>query len=153
MREFDPGKPTGHPRERFARQPITGPAYGLLMKGMATAVMIGIAFTSMRAFGQTSDLLDTNMRAGLAAVAALIFGSYCALLRSTMTIDGEGLRQSWMAKRRIRWDEIEAMRFVRMHGGARLLVKLSDGRVVAMNAGSDLLSRAFELMSRWYPVA
>ncbi|WP_085317068.1 hypothetical protein [Derxia lacustris] len=153
MKSFDPGKPTGHPRERFARQPITGPAYGPMMKGLATAVMIGIAFTAARAFDQTAGLLDGNVRAGLGVAGVLLLASYYALLRSTMTIDGEGLRQTWMAKRQVSWDEIEAVRLVRINGGARLLLRLNDGRTVAVNAGSDLLARSFELMSRWYPVA
>jgi len=153
MKDFDPGKQTGHPRDRFSRQPVTGPAYGPLYKGLATAVMIGIAFTAARAFSQTAGMLDINVRAGLGVAGVLLLISYYALLRSTTTVDGEGLRQNWMAKRTVGWDEIEAVRLVKMQGGARLLLKLRDGRTVAMNAGSDLLARAFTLMSRWYPVA
>lgn len=139
------------------REQITGPAYSPWFKMLATVVTLalagyGISFAlrhSLMAYGWGVRLLF------LAAMLMLAL-SYAGFLRSQVTIDAEGLRQTWLWSRQARWDEIRSAKLI----GIPLAGWLSPPRLVVrtgnafttFNGGTPELLAEFARISLAYQI-
>jgi len=92
---------------------ITGPAYNLWFKLLATVVTIVLA-----GYGINVVLRFPVMQYGfgikaLLLGAALMLGvSYYWFLRSTVTIDDKGITQTWMYNRHVEWRDVRSAKMI-----------------------------------------
>jgi hypothetical protein len=94
-------------------KPVSGPANGLWFKLFATAVTILLA-----AYSVTIALRFPLLQYGfgvkaLLLCAALMLGvSYYWFLRSTTTIDENGIVQTWLYDKRVEWRDIRGAKMI-----------------------------------------
>jgi hypothetical protein len=92
---------------------VTGPAYSLWFKLLATVVTIvlaGYAFMIMLRF----PLLEYGfgVKALLLGAALMLGISYYWFLRSTITVDDKGITQTWMYNRHVEWRDIRSAKMI-----------------------------------------
>jgi hypothetical protein len=95
------------------KQNITGPAYGPGFKLVATFLTVALlgygASIAMR-FPLLS--LGFGVKALLLGAAALLVLSYYWFLRSRVTIDAAGIRQSWVIDKRVEWRDMRGAKMI-----------------------------------------
>jgi hypothetical protein len=92
---------------------ISGPAYGVLFKILATVLTILLAL-----YGINIALRFPLMQYGF-GVKALLLGaavmlgvSYYWFLRSTVTVDDKGITQTWLYNRQVEWRDIRSAKLI-----------------------------------------
>lgn len=128
--------------------PVTGPAYSVWFKLLATvitAVLVGYGINVAQRF----PLLQYGMEVKLVMFfAALMLGlSYYWFLRSTITIDENGITQTWMYNRKVDWQDVRGAKMIGipyLHGifPPRLVVRTGNS-FTTFNAGSRALMIEF----------
>jgi hypothetical protein len=92
---------------------VTGPAYGLGFKVMATVLCAVLA-----GYGTTVALRYPLLQYGIGVQllllgAALMLGvSYYWFLRSVVIIDERGIRQTWMFNRQVEWRDVRSAKMI-----------------------------------------
>lgn len=138
-------------------QPLTGPAYSPWFKMLATLVTVALAGYGV-SFAVRYALMDYSWSVRILFIAAMLMLalSYVGFLRSTVTIDAEGIRQSWLWNRQASWDEIRSAKLI----GIPLAGWLSPPRLVVrtgnafttFNGGTPELVAEFARISIAYQV-
>ena len=138
-------------------QPLTGPAYSPWFKMLATLVTVALAGYGV-SFAVRYALMDYSWSVRILFIAAMLMLalSYVGFLRSTVTIDAEGIRQSWLWNRQASWDEIRSAKLI----GIPLAGWLSPPRLVirtgnaftTFNGGTPELVAEFARISIAYQV-
>jgi hypothetical protein len=92
---------------------VSGPAYGVLFKILATVLTILLAL-----YGINIALRFPLMQYGF-GVKALLLGaavmlgvSYYWFLRSTVTVDDKGITQTWLYNRQVEWRDIRSAKLI-----------------------------------------
>ncbi len=94
-------------------QTITGPAYNLWFKLLASVFCVGLLV-----YGISVALRFPLMQYGLGVkvlllcAALLLVLSYYWFMRSTITIDEKGISQTWIYQRHIAWKDIRGAKFI-----------------------------------------
>lgn len=92
---------------------VTGPAYGNGFKVCATLLTLMLAV-----YGASVALrfpllqLGFGVKALLAGAAVMLGVSYYWFLRSRTTIDADGIRQTWVYDKQVRWDEMRGAKMI-----------------------------------------
>ena len=138
-------------------QPLTGPAYSPWFKMLATLVTVALAGYGV-SFAVRYALMDYSWSVRILFIAAMLMLalSYVGFLRSTVTIDAEGIRQSWLWNLQASWDEIRSAKLI----GIPLAGWLSPPRLVVrtgntfttFNGGTPELVAEFARISIAYQV-
>jgi hypothetical protein len=136
--------------EIFQQAPVAGSAYHPIFKGMATVLMIALVFYAWRFFESAGTQISRDMKLVFAATGLMVLFSYYALLKSTTTVNGNGIEQSWMFKKPISWDEVRSVRVVKMPAAVRLIVRTQTGKFVMFHAGTRGLAEAFAAVAQRY---
>ncbi len=136
---------------------LTGPAYSPWFKMLATLVTCalagyGISFAlrySLMAYGWGVRLL-------FLAAMLMLFLSYVGFLRSRVTIDANGICQTWLWSRQARWDEIRSAKLIGipLAGWAsppRLVVRTGNA-FTTFNGGTPELLAEFARISLAYQI-
>jgi hypothetical protein len=94
-------------------KPVTGPAYSLWFKLLATlvtAVLIGYGINIATRY----PLLEYGFGVKLLLLGAAIMLaiSYYWFLRSTITIDDKGITQTWMYDRTVQWSDVRGVKLI-----------------------------------------
>lgn len=115
------------------QQAVTGPAYSPWFKMLATLVTVALAGYGI-SFALRFSLLDYgwSVRLLFAGAMLLLALSYNGFLRSVVTIDDEGIRQSWLWNRQASWSEIRSAKLI----GIPLAGWLSPPRLVVRTGNS-----------------
>ena len=115
------------------REIITGPAYSAWFKLLATLVTVALAAYGI-SFGIRYSLLDYGWGVRLLFIAAMLMlgVSYYGFLHSVVTIDQQGIRQSWLWSRQVIWSEIRSAKLI----GIPLAGWLSPPRLVVRTGNS-----------------
>jgi hypothetical protein len=94
-------------------KPVSGPAYSLWFKLFATVVTILLAAYSV-IIAIRFPLLQYGFGVkALLLCAALMLGvSYYWFLRSTTTIDHDGIVQTWLYDKRVEWRDIRGAKMI-----------------------------------------
>lgn len=102
-------------------KPVSGPAYSMLFKCLATAVSIALAAYAIRI-----TLNFPLLQYGL-GVKALVFGSalmlaisYYWFLHSSTTIDENGITQTWLYNKHVEWRDIRGAKMIGIPFAARV---------------------------------
>jgi len=95
------------------QQSVTGPAYNLWFKILATAVTILLALYGLN-IATRFPLLQYGfgVKALLAGAALMLVISYYWFLRSTITINDTGITQRWMYNRHVEWRDIRSAKMI-----------------------------------------
>ena len=138
-------------------QPLTGPAYSPWFKMLATLVTVALAGYGV-SFALRYALMDYSWSVRILFIAAMLMLalSYVGFLRSTVTIDAHGIRQSGLWNRQASWDEIRSAKLI----GIPLAGWLSPPRLVVrtgnafttFNGGTPELLAEFARISLAYQV-
>jgi len=139
------------------RETLTGPAYSPWFKMLATLVTVALAGYGI-SFALRYSLLDYGWSVRLMFIASMLMLllSYYGFLRSEVTINAEGIRQSWLWNRQASWSEIRSAKLI----GIPLAGWLSPPRLVVrtgnsfttFNGGTPELLAEFARISLAYQV-
>lgn len=139
------------------RETLTGPAYSPWFKMLATLVTVALAGYGI-SFALRYSLLDYGWGVRLLFLAAMLMlaMSYIGFLRSEVTIDADGIRQTWLWNRQARWDEIRSAKLIGipLAGWAsppRLVVRTGNA-FTTFNGGTTELLAEFARISLAYQV-
>jgi len=99
--------------DSFIETRVDGPAFPLLVKAMATVLMLAIIYWGA---GAEQQIIWKEFSTG----AALLFGgallitvvAYVWILKSRTSIDGQAIEQTWVWKRRILLKDITQAKFI-----------------------------------------
>lgn len=140
--------------------PADGPAFPLGVRLLASALVGATAYWGARSSAQLA-LADWATPAGALLTACGVMVLWCLawIWRSRTRVDHEGIRQTWLWNKQVRWDRVAQARLigvpglcwllaprlvVRPRGGGLMVFHSADRRVLAVFAsfaatGSPLL--------------
>lgn len=92
---------------------ISGPAYSSWFKLLATVVSAGL-FLYGTSIALRYPLLQYGLgvKALLACAALMLLLSYYWFLKSTVTIDDQGITQTWIYNRRVEWRDVRSAKMI-----------------------------------------
>ncbi len=130
--------------------PVSGPAYRRSVKIAAWAVLalltVQIVSAALRLPAENLTSVFASTLAfcyiGLAIIAA-------AMQRSVVTIDEQGLRQTWVMRRDVPWTDVQYVKFIPYPLGKRLMI-FHRGRFTTMQAGCQEVEVAFARIALVY---
>nr|MBF0683619.1 hypothetical protein [Pseudomonas sp.] len=131
--------------------PISGSAYRKPVKiaawivlGLLTAQLISVATRlPTENLNQALTLTVVFCYVGMAVITV-------AMQRSVTTIDADGLRQTWVMRREIAWEDINFVKFIPYPLGKRLMIFNRGGRFITLQAGSRDVEVAFARIALVY---
>lgn len=130
--------------------PVQGPAYRRSVKFAAWAVLAVLTLQVVAAglnapaqsLGSAFGVTVVFCYVGLALIA-------WAMQRSVVTIDEHGVRQTWLLRREVPWEDMQYVKFIPFPLGKRLMV-FHRGRFTTFQAGSRELEIAFARIALVY---
>lgn len=87
--------------------------------------------------------------AALVCVVALLVMAW-GIWTSQTEISEYGLRQSWITRREVPWDQIQSTKFIPLVASKKLVCFIQKGRPVTFQAGTPELQAAFARISLVY---
>ena len=139
--------------DSFVDSPVEGPAFPLLVKAMATLLILAMIYWGA---GAEQQIIWREFSTG----AALLFGgailitvvAYVWILKSRTSIDGEAIEQTWIWKRRILLADITQAKFIYVPYlswliAPRLIVRAGPGVSVFYSASPQVQRVFARLMS------
>ena len=139
--------------DSFVDSPVEGPAFPLLVKAMATLLILAMIYWGA---GAEQQIIWKEFSTG----AALLFGgailitvvAYVWILKSRTSIDGEAIEQTWIWKRRILLADITQAKFIYVPYlswliAPRLIVRAGPGVSVFYSASPQVQRVFARLMS------
>jgi hypothetical protein len=92
---------------------VTGPAYGNGFKVCATLLTVMlVVYGASIAWRFPLLQFGLSVKALLAGAAVMLAVSYYWFLRSRTTIDDEGIRQSWVYDKKVRWEDVRGAKMI-----------------------------------------
>lgn len=129
-----------------AAAPVEGPAFPLLVKLLASALVAGMLVTAARVGGGLLEQSWTPTGLGL-MLAAVVLVLWCLawIWRSRTRVDADGIGQTWFWRKSVRWADVTQARFIAVRRlewilAPRLVVRTRSGSVMLFHAG-DLAVR------------
>ncbi|MER1967466.1 hypothetical protein [Castellaniella sp. GW247-6E4] len=136
---------------RIGPLPLRGRAWPRWIGVLAWLIMLLIAgrlmVTASSAAGQ--QVSPMVAAAVLVCFAALLVMSW-GIWTSVTEISEYGLRQSWVTRREIPWDQIQSSKFIPLVASKKLVCFVQKGRPVTFQAGTPELQAAFAHISLIY---
>lgn len=130
--------------------PISGPAYRPVVK-VAAWIVLGVLTLQILAVALRvpAEGLDHALTFTVVFCYVGLAVLTVAMQRSVVTIDRRGLRQSWILRRDVPWEDIQFVKFIPYPLGKRLMI-FHRGRFVSMQAGCRELEIAFARIALVY---
>ena len=131
------------------RQPVSGASFGWTLKLAAGAV---IGWLAMMAWQPDVRLgyeeLSTGGQLMMIGCLFVMLGCFVFLMVGRTTIDAQGIRQSWLWPKRMKWSEVSSARFIGLPFMTwlfppRLMLKRANGSYTVFNGGTPQLHRLF----------
>ncbi len=114
-------------------QPVSGPAYGGPFKIASTAIvliLLGYGFAIALRFPMFA--YGFGVKVMLVGATSLLLASWYWFLKGRTTIDAQGLRQTAMIDKQVRWDEVRSAKMI----GVPFLGWLFPPRIVVRTGNS-----------------
>jgi hypothetical protein len=114
-------------------QPVSGPAYGGPFKIASTAIvliLLGYGFAIALRFPMFA--YGFGVKVLLVGATSLLLASWYWFLKGRTTIDAQGLRQTAMIDKQVRWDEVRSAKMI----GVPFLGWLFPPRIVIRTGNS-----------------
>lgn len=124
---------------------VTGPAYSPWFKLLATVLSVGLAlYAASVAMRFPIMQYGFGVKALLLAAALMLAVSYYWFLRSSVTIDERGIRQTWLYDRHVDWRDVRGAKMIGIpYAGwlfpPRLVVRTGNSFVTFNGGSQDLL--------------
>lgn len=132
-------------------EPVSGPAYGRTFRALATAMLVGVIAMAARATLSLPDDAQAAQGYWLLGIGMLaLIASYWVLLRSTTTIDAQGIRQTGLTDKVVTWPDVRSARVFGPRFARRLMVRSANGRFRFFFGGSPELLAAFARVEQRY---
>ncbi|RJF97115.1 hypothetical protein [Noviherbaspirillum saxi] len=131
---------------------VSGPAYGLWFKFVATVITALVAvYGANIALRFPLSEYGFGVKALLAGAGLMLLFSYYWFLRSTVTIDDKGITQYWMYNRHVEWSNVHSAKligipFLSAIFPPRLIVRAGN-TFTTFNGGSQALLVEFARIS------
>ena len=134
---------------------VTGPAYSQWFKYLATTVTIALAAYAVRI---TLHFPLAEYGFGIKALlffsALMLLISYYWFLKSSTTVDRNGITQTWMYNKQVRWDDVRSAKMIGIPYldwifPPRLIVRTGIS-FTTFNGGSEALLVEFAKISQTY---
>jgi hypothetical protein len=130
--------------------PVRGPSHGRSQRAIASlAVLVGLAGLA-RVAATVPAATDGNGPWMLVTIAVALLGSYYFMMTATTTIDADGIVQTGLPNRRLRWEDVAYAHVGGLPFARRLRVRTASGRRVAFAGASPELLAAFERVAAAY---
>jgi hypothetical protein len=131
--------------------PLSGQAWPDWVKILAWILLAVLGWeivtTAIRL--STDDLHPVML--GAVLVCFLGLGAIAWFMQTSITtIDDRGLRQSWLTRREVAWEDIRGARFVPLPFSKRLIVTRRAGRAMVFQGGTRELEKAFMQIAATY---
>ncbi len=139
--------------DSFVESRVEGPAFPMLVKGLATLLMLAMLYWGA---GAEQQIIWKEFSTG----AALLFGgallitvvAYVWILKSRTSIDGEAIEQTWVWKRRVLLADITQAKFIYVPYlswliAPRLIVRAGPGVNIFYSASPQVQRVFTRLMS------
>ncbi|OZI15716.1 hypothetical protein CAL18_17205 [Bordetella genomosp. 7] len=147
--------PTAEEREALLREigplPLSGQAWPDWVRILAWIIL---AIIGVQIVSSAIRLPPGQVNTVLALTVALCFLGLTLvswhMQRSVTTIDETGLRQTWITRREVAWQDIHFAKFVPLLFSKRLVVFTQRGRPVVFQGGTRELQIAFAKISLLY---
>lgn len=92
---------------------VTGPAYGPGFKMTATTITLALATYTASVLWRFPMLsFGLGVKALLLGAAVMLAVSYYWFLRAQVTIDGDGIRQSWVFDKHVLWRDVRGAKMI-----------------------------------------
>ncbi len=128
--------------------PIAGQAWRGWVKSVAWLILVLIVVQGFVAFnkaGVDALMSATGLLLLVVFIALAVTTRY--MQTSTTTIDRRGLRQTWLTRREVAWEDVTFAKFVPMLASKRLVVFTKKGKPVVFQGGTRELQIAFAKIS------
>ncbi len=92
---------------------VTGPAYGPGFKMMATTLTVALVAYAASVLWRFPLLsFGLGIKALLLGAAVMLAVSYYWFLRAQVTIDAEGIRQTWVYDKQVQWRDVRGAKMI-----------------------------------------
>lgn len=131
------------------RLPLTGPSFGWTVRLLSGAFLSWVALLMLQPSVRDGYArLETWTQLAMIGCVLVMLLGYWYFFTGKTTLDSEGIAQSWLWRKSMRWDEVKSARFMGLPFLAwlippRLLLTSDRGRRVLFHGGSAELHRAF----------
>ncbi len=131
--------------------PLRGRAWPRWIGVLAWLIMLLIAGRLIATASSPAGQQVGPMVAGavLVCFAALLVMTW-GIWNSVTEISEYGLRQSWITRREVSWDQIQSTKFIPLVASKKLVCFVQRGRPVTFQAGTPELQAAFARISLVY---
>ncbi|HBP31267.1 MAG TPA: hypothetical protein DD666_17900 [Advenella kashmirensis] len=128
--------------------PVRGQAWPAWVKAVAWVVLGLIVLQSLVAFNKAGVQVLFSMTGLILLVVFLALAVTTRYMQTSVTtIDSQGLRQSWLTRREVAWQDVTFAKFVPMLASKRLVVFTKKGKPVVFQGGTQDLQVAFAKIS------
>jgi len=150
-----PDAPTSQERDTLLAEigplPLSGQAWPDWVRILAWIVL---AIIGVQVIAAAIRLPEGQVSPVMAGIVILLFLALAVIswhMQTSVTvIDERGLRQSWITRREVAWQDIHSARFVPLLFSKRLVVFPRRGRPVVFQGGTRELQIAFAKISLLY---
>ena len=118
-------------------QPVDGPAFPMAVRLLATAMVAGMAGWGL-AIRAELGAAGWNLTAAVVVGGSAVLVAWCLvwMWRSRTRVDAQGIHQTWIWDKHVRWDQIAQARMV----GVPYLQWLITPRLVVRPRGGGVLT-------------
>ncbi len=128
--------------------PIRGPAWPAWVKTAAWVVLGLIVLQFFIAFNKAGMQMLYSMTGLILLVVFVALAVTTRYMQTSITtIDADGMRQSWLTRREVAWQDVTFAKFVPMLASKRLVVFTKKGKPVVFQGGTRELQIAFAKIS------
>lgn len=132
----------------IGRLPISGEAWPKWVKATAVLMLVVIVIQTGLAISKVG--FDSLKNIGgvtilIVFIALLVITYY--MVKAKTTISEQGLHQTWITQREVKWEDVTFAKFVPLLASKRLVVFVKKGRPVVFQGGTKELQIAFAHIS------
>lgn len=153
MSPFDRPTPEEHAAllSRIAPLPLRGRAWPRWVGVIAWLVMALIAVRLFMVLRLAPEIaLPLPVIASLVVCFGALLWMSWHMWTSVTEISDWGIRQTWISRREVSWDDIQSTKFIPLFASKKLVCFVQKGRPVVFQAGSAELQAAFARISLVY---
>ncbi|AZY47868.1 hypothetical protein [Bordetella avium] len=115
-----------------------------------TWIILAIAGAQLAFEAIQADPLSPVLVVGIVLCFLVLITLAWHMQVSITTIDEQGLRQSWIKRREVAWQDIRCARYLSLPLSKRLLIITRQGRALVFQGGTRELRHAFEKIAQLY---
>ena len=131
--------------------PLEGPAWPTWIKWTAWVVLAIVLFRLVEtAASPAGEMVGTAVKVSI-VICVIGLAVLTRYMHTSVTrITDEGIEQSWISRRHVRWEDISFAKFIPLISSKRLICFTARGRPVSFQAGSRELEIAFARIALVY---